>query len=207
MLFKYAQWFFILTLMFSACAQPSVETLYGVYLEPHVWTYHAHREGLGSVYDGKIVMISKPIDAKHSKLEVHLLKDANDPKSGAVQMYTLDFSSFPPRITDTSSTGGNAQLKPGFALPNTAVQTGNGLARYAKTKGILSLRKLEFSWKYITLEPDRLNNRLRFDLEFRSAYKLTNSNIRLELGKKGIENAQWNTSYGTRTSFKLEDFK
>jgi hypothetical protein len=191
----------------TACTQPSTQTMYAVYLEPHTWSYHAHREGLGSVYDGRITMQSKPIDARHSKLEVHLLKDPNDPKSGGVQMYWLDFSSFPPRITNSSSTGGNATLKPGFALPNENVKTGNGQANYAKTRGVLSLKNLGFSWKYITLEPDRLNNRVRFDLEFRSAYKLTNSNIRLELSTRGIERAEWKTSYGTTTSFELEGFQ
>ncbi len=181
--------------------------MYAVYLEPHTWSYHAHREGLGSVYDGRITMQSKPIDATHSKLEVHLLKDANDPKSGGIQTYMLDFTSFPPRITNSSSTGGNATLKPGFALPNENVKTGNGQANYAKTRGVLSLKNLVFSWKYITLEPDRLNNRVRFDLEFRSAYRLTNSNIRFELSVRGIERAEWKTSYGTTTSFELEDFQ
>jgi hypothetical protein len=191
----------------TACAQPTTQTIYAAYLEPHTWSYHAHREGLGSVYDGRITMQSKPIDAKHSKLEVHLLKDPNDPKSGGVQTYWLDFSSFPPRITNLSSTGGNAQLEPGFALPSENVKTGNGQARYAKTQGVLSLKNLGFSWKYITLEPDRLNNRVRFDLEFRSAYKLTNSNIRLELSARGIERAEWKTIYGTTTSFELEGFQ
>jgi hypothetical protein len=191
----------------TACAQPTTQNLYAAYLEPHSWSYHAHREGLGSVYDGRITMQSKPIDAKHSKLEVHLLKDANDQKSGGVQTYWLDFSSFPPRITNSSSTGGNATLEPGFALPNENEKTGNGQARYDKTRGVLSLKNLAFSWKYITLEPDRLNNRVRFDLEFRSGYKLTNSNIRLELSVRGIERAEWKTSYGTITSFELEDFQ
>ncbi len=181
--------------------------MYAPYLEPHTWSYHAHREGLGSVYDGRITMQSKPIDARHSKLEVHLLKDPNDPKSGGVQMYWLDFTSFPPRITNSSSTGGNATLKPGFALPNENVNAGNGLASYAKTRGVLSLKNLAFSWKYVSLAPDRLNNRVRFDLEFRSDYKLTNSNIRLELSARGIERAEWKTSYGTTTSFELEDFQ
>jgi hypothetical protein len=190
----------------TACAQPTTQTMYAPYLEPHTWSYHAHREGLGSVYDGRITMQSKPIDAKHSKLEVHLLKDPNDPKSGGIQMYWLDFTSFPPRITNSSSTGGNAKLEPGFALPNESVKAGNGQANYAKTQGILSLKNLAFSWKYVTLEPDRLNNRVRFDLEFRSAYKLTNSNIRFELSVRGIERAEWKTSYGTTTSFELEDF-
>jgi hypothetical protein len=71
----------------------------------------------------------------------------------------------------------------------------------------LSLKNLAFSWKYMALEPDRLNNRLRFDLEFRSAYRLTNSNIRLELSARGIERAEWKTSYGTTTSFELEGFQ
>jgi hypothetical protein len=181
--------------------------MYAPYLEPHSWSYHAHREGLGSVYDGRITVQSKPIDATHSKLEVHLLKDANNPKSGGVQTYWLDFTNFPPRITDTSSTGGTAKLEPGFPLPNESVKTGNGQAHYAKTRGVLSLKSLAFSWKYTTLEPDRLNNRLRFDLEFRSAYKLTNSNIRLELSTRGIEHAEWKTSYGTTTSFDLEQFQ
>jgi hypothetical protein len=181
--------------------------MYVPYLEPHNWSYHAHREGLGSVYDGRITMQSKPIDATHSKLEVHLLKDANDPKSGGVQIYWLDFSSFPPRITNSSSTGGSASLEPGFPLPNEKVKAGTGQAHYAKTRGILSLKNLGFSWKYITLEPDRLNNRVRFDLEFRSVYKLTNSNIRLELSTRGIERAEWKTSYGTTTSFELEQFQ
>ena len=199
--------FLIFGFLLTACTQPSIETLYETYLEPHTWTYHAHREGLGSVYDGKIVMISKPIDSKHTKLEIHLLKDANDPKSGGVQIYTLDFMNFPPRITDSSSTGGNAHLEPGFPLPNQTLKTGNGVANYAKTRGVLSLKNLTFSWKYEALEPDRLNNRLRFDLEFRSAYKLTNSNIRLEVSTRGIEHAQWNTSYGTTIDFDLESFK
>jgi hypothetical protein len=191
----------------TACAQPTTQTMYAAYLEPHTWSYHAHREGLGSVYDGRITMQSKPIDAKHSKLEVHLLRDPNDPKSGGVQMYWLDFTSFPPRITNSSSTGGKATLEPGFALPNEKAKTGNGQARYDKTQGVLSLQNLAFSWNYISLEPDRLNNRMRFDLEFRSAYKLTNSNIRLELSVRGIERAEWKTSYGTTTSFELEDFQ
>ena len=199
--------FLIFGFLPTACTQPSIETLYETYLEPHVWTYHAHREGLGSVYDGKIVMISKPIDAKHTTLEIHLLKDASDPKSGGVQTYMLDFADFPPRITDTSSTGGNAHLEPGFPLPNEQIKTGKGIANYAKTRGVLSLKNLTFSWRYEALEPDRLNNRLRFDLEFRSAYKLTNSNMRLEFSARGIEHAQWNTSYGTQTSFDLEGFK
>jgi hypothetical protein len=159
------------------------------------------------VYDGRITMQSKPIDATHSELVVHLLKDANDPKSGGVQMYWLDFTSFPPRITNSSSTGGKAQLEPGFPLPSENVKTGNGQAYYDSTKGVLSLKNLAFSWKYITLEPDRLNNRVRFDLEFRSGYKLTNSNIRLELSTRGIERAEWKTSYGTTTSFELEGFQ
>ena len=191
----------------SACAQPTTQNLYAAYLEPHSWSYHAHREGLGSVYDGRITMQSKPIDNTHSKLEVHLLKDANDPKSGGVQIYWLDFSSFPPRITNSSSTGGNATLEPGFALPNESLKAGNGQARYAKTQGVLSLKNLAFSWKYFSLAPDRLNNRVRFDLEFRSAYKLTNSNIRCELSARGIERAEWKTSYGTTTSFELENFR
>jgi hypothetical protein len=191
----------------TACAQPTPKALYASYLEPHTWSYHAHREGLGSVYDGRITMQSKPIDSKHSKLEVHLLKDPNDPKSGGVQTYWLDFTSFPPRITNLSSTGGNATLEPGFALPNESVKAGIGQANYAKTQGVLSLKNLAFSWKYITLKPDRLNNRVRFDLEFRSAYKLTNSNIRFELSVRGIERAEWKTSYGTTTSFELEGFQ
>jgi hypothetical protein len=196
----------ILGLALSGCAQPSFETLYGSFLEPHVWTYHAHREGLGSVYDGRITMQSKPIDARHTKLEVHLLRNPNDPKSGGVQTYSLDFSSFPPRISDSSSTGGNAKLEPGFPLPNQSVQTGTGTATYASDRGILSSKILAFSWKYLPLEPDRLNNRLRFDLEFRSDYKLTNSNMRLEISARGIEHAQWKTSYGTNLDFDLESF-
>lgn len=191
----------------TACAQPSFQSLYAPYLEPHTWSYHAHREGLGSVYDGRIVLESLPIDPKHSKLEVHLLKNPNDPKSGGIQSYWLDFSSFPPRITDLKSIGGNAHLEPGFPLPGEKITTGSGQAKYADTQGTFRSKNLAFTWNYAPLEPDRLNNRVRVDLEFRSAYKLTNSNIRLELSARGIEHAEWNTTYGTNTSFDLEGFK
>ena len=204
----------VLVLLAACAPAPSLEALYGPLREAHTWSYHVKRTGLGATYEDRISLETQPQPDGSSLLKVHLLPNANDPKVGARHTYRLDFSSLPPKLIALKTEAGLGKFEPGLPFPDFLESRGRGRATYELGRGDLAGRTFQVNWHYAPISGETTQTPLgaiqtiRTDLELRSSYKITDSNLRLEFAPKyGLVRAEWNTIYGTRTVFTLESFK
>ena len=205
----------ILAVLLAGCNQgrPSPEAVYAPYRESHRWVYTVERTGLGATYRDRITLETQPQTNGTTVLRVHLLPDATDPKVGARQQYLLDWRQSPPSLRSLRTEGGRATLEPGFPLPALGPSSGEGKAAYEGGFGFLKNRSFRFSWKYEPQASQRVQTALgdlhaaRTDLEFRTSYRITNANMRLDFAPTyGLVRAEWKTIYGTTTVFTLASF-